>query len=163
MTAILASAVPWLVYLLGIMGLTWGGNLVCKKLLLMSGLTISIPHAAPEAPSAGSGASRDAAPAAPQHVFNPPTAIAGRFIGSLERLIIMIGLFAGSWEIIAGVIALKAVARFKEIDQRIQAEYFLVGSLASVLWAIIITLALGWYDREAGLDLLQAIMPAPKP
>lgn len=74
-------------------------------------------------------------------------------IGSLERLIILIGLVAGSWEIMAAVIALKTVGRFKELDERLHAEYFLIGSLASVVWAAGISLGLMWFDRHLGFDL----------
>lgn len=155
MTALLAPVLHGLIYLLGIIGLTWGGNLFCKALLQRSGLVASM------VPTATSEAARESA-TSPQ-TSSPLNAVAGRFIGSLERLIIMIGLLGGSWEIIAGVIALKAVARFKEIDHRIQAEYFLVGSLASILWAILITLGLNWYDRAVGLDLLETLLPVVKP
>lgn len=85
------------------------------------------------------------------------TAARGRYIGDIERVLIAIGLLAGSWQLIASVIALKAVARFKELDQQLQAEYFLVGSLASILWAIIISLVAVWYDQTYGFHLVAAI------
>ena len=51
------------------------------------------------------------------------------------------------------MIALKSVARFKDLDDQRFAEYFLVGSLFSVLWAIVITS--GWmaYDYRYGIDI----------
>ena len=33
----------------------------------------------------------------------------------------------------------ETVARFKELDERLHAEYFLVGSLFSILWAVGVT------------------------
>jgi hypothetical protein len=60
---------------------------------------------------------------------------AGRVIGVLERLLIFVGLTASSWEILAGVVALKTVARYSKLDEQNKAEYFLIGSLASILWA----------------------------
>jgi hypothetical protein len=78
---------------------------------------------------------------------------AGWVIGWLERLLLAIGILSRSWEIVAAVIALKTVARFKDLDQRDFAEYFLVGSLFSVIWAFLVTA--GWlaYDHHLGLDL----------
>ncbi|MEF8775737.1 MAG: DUF3307 domain-containing protein [Haloarculaceae archaeon] len=61
---------------------------------------------------------------------------AGSLIGSLERwLVLALGL-AGLWESVALVVAAKSVARFEELKERAFAEYFLVGTLASVLVAI---------------------------
>src|ERR1700712_4921927 len=58
----------------------------------------------------------------------PPKIRAGKYIGPLERIIIVAGLLVGSWQIIAAVVALKTLARYKELDVQITAEYFLVGS-----------------------------------
>ena len=58
-----------------------------------------------------------------------------------------------SWEVVAAVIALKTVARFKELDDQRFAEYFLVGSLFSILWAVLITSAWLVYDHRVGIDL----------
>ncbi|MBM2293397.1 hypothetical protein JQX09_15310 [Sulfitobacter pseudonitzschiae] len=78
---------------------------------------------------------------------------AGWIIGWLERLVIAIGIMTHSWEVLAAVIALKTVARFKELDDQSFAEYFLVGSLFSILWAVIITSAWLTYDRNFGMAL----------
>ena len=43
-------------------------------------------------------------------------------IGSIERILIMIGLIAQSWEVMVAVIALKTVARYRELDEKIEAE-----------------------------------------
>ena len=79
---------------------------------------------------------------------------AGRVIGVLERLLIFLGLIASSWEILAGVVALKTVARYKELDEQNRAEYFMVGSLASILWAVVITVAFAAYDHALGFGIL---------
>lgn len=78
---------------------------------------------------------------------------AGRLIGGLERLLIAIGLLAHSWEMLVAVIAIKTTARFKELDDKISAEYFLIGSLFSIIWAFLITG--GWiaYDHRMGIDI----------
>lgn len=87
------------------------------------------------------------------------TAAAGRYIGALERLLIAAGLIVHSWEVVAVVVALKTIARFKELDEQLPAEYFLVGSLFSLLWAIVVTTAWLAYDHYAGSGMAAAIVP----
>lgn len=65
---------------------------------------------------------------------------AGSIIGTLERWIIIILGIAGRWEAVALVVAVKSIARFRLLDRRDFAEYFLVGTLASVLVAISIAI-----------------------
>jgi hypothetical protein len=50
------------------------------------------------------------------------------------------------------------VARFKELDDKNFAEYFLIGSLFSLFWAVLITS--GWvaYDGLFGIDLRGSIL-----
>jgi hypothetical protein len=140
------SLLDLLVYLLGVVVLTAGGNLVCRVALKASGVTP--PRPAPEGEAADAAA---------------PTARAGRVIGSLERALILVGLAAGAWEILAAVIALKTVSRFKELDTRLHAEYFLVGSLVSVLWATVVCAMLIWFDSTYGFDLAQQLRAAKGP
>lgn len=116
--------------------LTWGGNLACQLLLRWSGLRA--------ARSAGAAADDAEAATAPR---------VGRVIGHLERLAIAGGLVVGAWEVLVAVVALKSVARFKDLEEKLNAEYFLVGSLFSVLWAVLVTLAWRAYDARLGLDL----------
>ena len=59
-----------------------------------------------------------------------------------------------SWEILAGVVALKTVARYSKLDEQHKAEYFLIGSLASILWAVVITAVIALYDRGWGFGVL---------
>jgi hypothetical protein len=68
-----------------------------------------------------------------------------------------VGLTANSWEILAGVVALKTVARYSKLDEQNKAEYFLIGSLASILWAVVVTLAAALYDRHFGFGVLGAL------
>jgi hypothetical protein len=82
---------------------------------------------------------------------------AGRTIGVLERLLIAFGLLASSWEILAAVIALKTVARYAKLDQQNNAEYFLIGSLASILWAVLVTGLFIAFDREWGFHLIAGL------
>lgn len=61
---------------------------------------------------------------------------AGSLIGTLERWIILLLGLAGRWESVALVVAAKSIARFEELKKRAFAEYFLVGTLTSVLVAM---------------------------
>lgn len=61
----------------------------------------------------------------------------GRVIGILERLLVCVSLVAGWPEGIAIVMAIKALGRYPELRQGDGAsERFIVGTLASVLWAL---------------------------
>jgi len=60
----------------------------------------------------------------------------GRMIGYLERIVIIAAVTAGSFEALAFLVAAKGLIRAKELEDRSFAEYFLVGSLCSVLVAL---------------------------
>ena len=113
--------------------LTLGGNPVCKWVLRLS------------------------ATKPPPETGEPITLRAGRMIGMLERTLICLGLTASSWEILAGVVALKTVARYSKLDEENRAEYFLIGSLASILWAVVVTVSAAIYDRELGFGVLTGL------
>jgi hypothetical protein len=121
--------------------LTWGGNLFCRGVFRLTGLT-------------------------DVHSPDPVQPIkAGRIVGSLERLIMAVGLTASSWEVLAAVIALKTVARFKELDDKHFAEYFLIGSLCSLLWASAVTGLWVAYDEQLGIkgrDRITVIVTPPE-
>ncbi len=124
------------IYLAFLLALTWGGNHAVRLILHASGKPAPLPPEDPEAPRA------------------PIAKPGGRFIGILERLLIFIGVAASSLQIMVAVIALKSVARYKDLNDRAFAEYFLIGSMTSILWAILITFAAIIYDREWGLNLI---------
>ncbi|MBW0151302.1 MAG: hypothetical protein KXJ53_08820 [Phenylobacterium sp.] len=124
--------------LVALLLLTWGGNLACQLLLRWSGL-----RAARSAEAADDEATK--------------TPRVGRVIGHLERLAIAGGLVVGVWEVLVAVVALKSVARFKDLEEKLNAEYFLVGSLFSVLWAVLVTFAWRAYDAQWGLDLAASL------
>lgn len=111
--------------------LTWAGNQVCRLIFNLTGLRDAVADE------------------------TEPSHVAGRVIGTLERLILAFGIVTHSWEILAAVIALKTVARFQKLDRREFAEYFLVGSLFSVFWAILVTGAWLAYDHRIGIDIWQ--------
>lgn len=70
------------------------------------------------------------------------TAGSGRLIGILERTITLILIMAGQWAAMALLATAKSVARFDELKEREFAEYYLVGTLTSLLVAILIGLGL---------------------
>ena len=88
---------------------------------------------------------------------------AGWIIGWLERLVLALGIAAQRWEILAAVIALKSVARFKELNEKRFAEYFLIGSLFSFLWAILITTAWVALDSRWGSGLSAQLIGLYRP
>ena len=111
-----------IVSLLGIVILIFpGGTIFCKK------ITERFRGSSKDSPSETMPTSADLQKA-------------GRVIGYFERFIIVAAMQVDSWEMIAVVIALKTAARYKDLDNKIPAEYFLIGSLASLSWA----LAWGW-------------------
>jgi hypothetical protein len=70
----------------------------------------------------------------------------GRWIGNLERFLILTLALAGQWAALGFVVAAKSVARFPEFrGQRHKdfAEYYLIGTLTSALVALASALAVG--------------------
>lgn len=120
---------PFLYTFIAIILLTSVGNIACRILFAATGLKTNTPDEA------------------------STNQRAGWIIGWLERLVLAIGILTFSWEVLAAVIALKTVARFKELDDRGFAEIFLVGSLFSILWAVVISYSWLGYDRYFGADV----------
>jgi hypothetical protein len=73
-------------------------------------------------------------PAVPER--GPSSARIGATIGVLERLLIVTFVLTGAQAAIGFVVAAKTLARFKQLDDRQFAEYYLVGTLASVSVAL---------------------------
>ena len=67
---------------------------------------------------------------------------AGRVIGILERWLIMVLMLSGQYAGIGFVLTAKSIARFKNFDQEQFAEYYLMGTLYSALFAIGLSLIL---------------------
>ncbi len=61
---------------------------------------------------------------------------AGRVIGMLERILILFFVLFNQFGAIGFIIAAKGFTRFKELDKREFAEYVLIGTLLSSLFAI---------------------------
>ena len=86
--------------------------------------TSGAPAIAAPAPTGSTGR------AAPQP-RTPPARI-GATIGVLERPLIVMFVLTGQLAAIGFVIAAKTLARFEQLDDRGFAEYYLLGTLASV-------------------------------
>lgn len=62
----------------------------------------------------------------------------GRTIGALERALTLTLVLLGEYGAIGWIIAAKSLARFKALEDREFAEYFLIGTLASFLLAVLV-------------------------
>jgi hypothetical protein len=70
----------------------------------------------------------------------PSVARIGATIGVIERLLIATLVLAGGVAAVGLVIAAKTIARFRQLEDRLFAEYYLLGTLASVSLAVITSL-----------------------
>lgn len=68
---------------------------------------------------------------------------AGRFVGTIERIIMLIFLSIGQYSAIGLVLTAKSIARYDRISKEPEfAEYYLLGTLLSTLTAIIVSVIL---------------------
>ncbi|WP_203249109.1 DUF3307 domain-containing protein [Sporosarcina beigongshangi] len=72
--------------------------------------------------------------------YSSPLPSRGRLIGYVERLLVISLTIVGAYPSIAFIIAAKSIARFKQLDDRNWAEYFLLGTLASILLGLVLGL-----------------------
>lgn len=69
-------------------------------------------------------------------VSDPQTLRGGAWIGALERIAIVVTLLTGWPEGLAVILAVKGLGRYPELRRPAAAERFIVGTLASALWAV---------------------------
>ncbi|WP_053207589.1 pentapeptide repeat-containing protein [Jiangella muralis] len=69
-------------------------------------------------------------------VSDPETLRGGTSIGALERVAVAVTLLAGWPEGLALVLGVKGLGRYPELRRPAAAERFIIGTLASVLWAV---------------------------
>jgi len=67
----------------------------------------------------------------------------GRIIGVLERGLALTLVLLGEFGALGFIVAAKAIARFRGLEDRDFAEYFVIGTLASLLHAVIVGVGLG--------------------
>jgi hypothetical protein len=82
--------------------------------------------------SPGRSENSDAEEDGPAEVRNP-----GAVIGFLERLLIGMCLAVGQYGAIAIVLAAKTIARHKQLEDKPFAEYYLIGTLYSIVFAFL--------------------------
>jgi hypothetical protein len=66
---------------------------------------------------------------------------AGTLVGILERAIILTFGLLGEYGAISFVFVAKSMARFKQLENRQFAEYYLIGTLLSFFFALIVAVA----------------------
>lgn len=66
----------------------------------------------------------------------------GRIIGVLERGLALTLILLGEFGALGFIVAAKAIARFRGLEDRDFAEYFLIGTLASLLHAMLVGVGL---------------------
>lgn len=72
--------------------------------------------------------------------YSNPLPSRGRIIGYIERLLVISLTMVGAYSSIAFIIAAKSIARFKQLDDRNWAEYFLLGTLISIFLGLMLGL-----------------------
>lgn len=72
--------------------------------------------------------------------YSSPLQSRGKLIGYIERLLVITLTLIGAYPSIAFIIAAKSIARFKQLDDRNWAEYFLLGTLTSILLGLVLGL-----------------------
>lgn len=77
-------------------------------------------------------------------IFSKHDLSRGKLIGYIERLLVLLLTFYSAYPAIGFIVAAKSIARFKQMDDRNWAEYFLLGTLTSML----IGISLGIILRE---------------
>lgn len=66
---------------------------------------------------------------------------AGKYIGIIERLLIFIFVLTGKFNVIGFIFTAKAIIRFPAAREELHfAEYFLVGTLTSFAYAVILSI-----------------------
>ena len=135
-----------------------GGTYIVRGILRKSGTLPSerTPPKLPATQNAGAAISIAASVDQPaQPTIDLEEYNRGRLIGNLERIVLTIVVAAGSYAALAFLVAAKGVVRSDEFDKnRDFAEYFLIGSLSSVLVALCAGLTLRFALMRLWPDLL---------
>ncbi len=77
---------------------------------------------------------------------NETIAGAGALIGTIERIIMLIFVILQQYASMGLILTAKSIARFDKISKdQMFAEYYLLGSLFSVLWVLVSCLLLGYF------------------
>ncbi|WP_207838892.1 hypothetical protein [Williamsia soli] len=112
------------VHVLTVVTAVTGGTLLVRGALLLGGIEPWQLDSPPPAPGGADNAPPD-----------PTPLRGGRVIGYLERIAVVAALGLRWPEAIAIVLAVKGLGRYPELRESGAAEQFIIGTLASVLWA----------------------------
>ncbi len=63
---------------------------------------------------------------------------AGMVIGVVERVMVLTFVLVNQYTAITVIFAAKSIARFNELKDRKMAEYYLIGTLASITFALLV-------------------------
>jgi hypothetical protein len=69
---------------------------------------------------------------------------AGRWIGIFERLVMMLLVAAKAWDGVGFVLAAKSLARFRQLEDKEFADYYIVGTLMSSVVGVALGLLIGY-------------------
>ena len=69
-------------------------------------------------------------------IFSKHDLSRGKIIGYIERLLVLVLTYYSAYPAIGFIVAAKSIARFKQMDDRDWAEYFLLGTLSSMFIGI---------------------------
>lgn len=69
----------------------------------------------------------------------------GKYIGILERILIIIFIVANQFTGLALLVAMKTIARFKQFEDKNFAEYYLIGTLLSLIIGIVYAFVIDWF------------------
>lgn len=111
-----------------------GGGVVATALLTLADRGTGSPRAERADERGGDGAG-DILGDATASVSDPRTLRGGASIGILERIGVSAALLAGWPEGLAVVLGVKGLGRYPELRRPAASERFIIGTLASVLWA----------------------------
>lgn len=62
----------------------------------------------------------------------------GKWIGILERLLILIFLFKNELSVIGFIIAVKSLCRFKLMEDKVFSEYYIIGTMISLVYTFVL-------------------------
>ncbi|MGB2727149.1 MAG: hypothetical protein WBD09_01560 [Halobacteriota archaeon] len=68
---------------------------------------------------------------------------AGMVIGIVERVMVLTFVLVNQYTAITVIFAAKSIARFNELKDRKMAEYYLIGTLVSITFALLVGIIVG--------------------
>jgi hypothetical protein len=81
----------------------------------------------------------------------------GSRIGFYERVLYFIGIVTQNWILVSLVVGLKTISRYQKLDNQNNAEYFLIGSLLSLIYSIIVSMLFIFSYKIFGIEYLDYI------